>query len=43
MVALEPISLVHGDVLVDELIDLFVHVVRELSPNHPSVAENYKH
>ena len=40
LVTLESISLVHGDVLVDKLVYLFIHVVGQLSSDESSVTED---
>lgn len=39
LVAFEPFGFVHRDVLVDEFVDLFVHVVADASSHDSSVAE----
>jgi hypothetical protein len=39
LVALKFVSFVHGDVLIYKFIDLLVHIVRKLSPDASSVAE----
>lgn len=40
LITFKSVSLIHGDVLVDELIDLLVHVVTDLSAHDSSVTEN---
>jgi hypothetical protein len=39
LISLKSIGLVHGDVLINELVHLFVHIVGKLSPDTSSVAE----
>ena len=39
LIALKFVSFVHGDVLINKFIDLLVHIVRKLSPDASSVAE----
>lgn len=39
LVALKFVSFVHSDVLIYKFIDLLVHIVRKLSPDASSVAE----
>lgn len=43
LIAFKSVCLVHGDVLIDKFINLFVHVVTDLSAYDSSVTENYEY
>ena len=43
LIAFKSVCLIHCDVLINKFIDLFVHVVADLSAHDSSVTENYEY